>query len=103
MKIQNKTNPAAAQVESAKLNKAETKRGEKASAFDKLGGLGDASAVRVSDRAQMMAKAKEIASQDTIDEAKVARLQKLIDSGNYKVDSQAVADRLVDEHLLMPE
>lgn len=48
----------------------------------------------------MMAKAKEIAGQPmSVDEAKVARLQKMIDEGKYKVDADSVADRLVDEHL----
>src|SRR5579862_8429630 len=56
----------------------------------------DGSKVDVSQRAQMMAKAKGIASDNSIDEAKVARFQKLIDEGNYKVDSEKVADRLVD-------
>jgi flagellar biosynthesis anti-sigma factor FlgM len=52
----------------------------------------------------MMQKAKDIASQPmTVDEAKVARLQKLIDEGKYKVDSQSIADRLVDEHLAIPD
>lgn len=55
--------------------------------------------VNVSERAQMMQKAKDIAGKDSIDEAKVARLQKLIDSGQYSVDASAIADRLVDEHL----
>ncbi len=55
--------------------------------------------VNLSDRAQMMQKAKDLASGDSIDEAKVARLQKLIDAGQYKTDASAIADRLVDEHL----
>lgn len=59
--------------------------------------------VNVSERAQMMQKAKDIASADTIDEAKVARLQKLIDDGKYKVDAGKIADRLVDEHLEIPD
>lgn len=57
------------------------------------------SKVDVSSRAQMMQKAKEIASQSSIDEARVARLQKLIDEGKYKTDASAIADRLVDEHM----
>jgi len=60
--------------------------------------------VNVSERAQMMAKAKEIAgSPMSVDEAKVARLQKMIDEGKYKVDADAIADRLVDEHLTIPD
>ena len=62
-----------------------------------------ASSVDVSARAQMMNKAKSIASQDTVDEAKVARLQKMIDEGRYNVDASKIADKLVDEHLATME
>ena len=34
-----------------------------------------------------------------VDEAKIAKLQKLIDEGKYKVDAKAIADKMVDEHL----
>ena len=38
-----------------------------------------------------------------MDEAKIARFQKLIDEeGKYNVDASAVADKLVDERPLMP-
>lgn len=59
--------------------------------------------LELSERAQRMSKAREIASEQTVDEAKVARLQKMIDEGKYNVDASAIADRLVDQHLLMPE
>jgi len=61
----------------------------------------DAAKVNLSENAQKMQKAKEIASEQSVDEAKVARLQKLIDNGEYNVNASALADRLVDEHLLM--
>jgi flagellar biosynthesis anti-sigma factor FlgM len=65
--------------------------------------LSASSQVDVSSRAQEMRKAKELATpSDDVDEAKVARLQALIDSGKYKVDSEAIADRLLDEHSKMP-
>ena len=48
-------------------------------------------------------KAKALTDTQSIDETKVKRLQKLIDSGKYKVDAAAVADRLVDTHLKTPE
>lgn len=68
------------------------------------GGPSGAARVDVSDRAQQMQKAKEIAgSPDSIDEAKVARLQKLIDEGNYKVDAEGLADKLIDTHMQFPE
>jgi negative regulator of flagellin synthesis FlgM len=38
-----------------------------------------------------------------VDEAKVSRLQKLIDEGKYHVDADAIADRLVDSHLEIPD
>jgi negative regulator of flagellin synthesis FlgM len=65
--------------------------------------LGDSSKVEVSDRAQTLKKARELATPDnSIDEAKVARLQKLIDKGEYSVDASAIADKMVDEHMMLP-
>lgn len=50
-----------------------------------------------------MKRAKEIATpSNDIDESKVARLQKMIDAGEYRVDAEAIADKLLDEHLKMP-
>jgi len=64
---------------------------------------GGSAKVELSTRAQDLARAKELATpSNDIDEAKVARLQKLIDAGEYKVDAEAIADRLVDEHSKMP-
>ena len=63
----------------------------------------DAAKVNLSTRAQQMQKAKAIASEPSFNADKVARLQKMIDDGTYKVDSAAVADRLVDNHLLFGE
>jgi negative regulator of flagellin synthesis FlgM len=70
----------------------------------KTGGAADSTRVDVSERGQQIRKAKELASKDlnSVDEAKVARLQKMIDEGKYKVDAESIADRLVDEHLNMP-
>jgi len=60
------------------------------------------SKVSVSDKAQLMSKAKEIASKaDDVNMDKVKRLQQLIDNGEYKVNSEAIADKLVDEHLML--
>lgn len=58
--------------------------------------------VDLSSRAQEMARAKELATPaDDIDEAKVSRLQKLIDEGKYNIDADAIADRMFDEHSKM--
>ncbi len=72
-----------------------------AAGFDSIANS-DSAKVALSPRAQELKKAKELATpHGDINEAKVARLQKLIDEGKYKVDSEAVADRLVDEHFSM--
>ncbi len=97
-------NSLANNVESAKSTKAENKKtAGGAQGLGDLVGNQNSAKVNVSDRAQMMQKAKDIASSTSVDEAKVARLQKMIDEGKYKVDADAIADRLVDEHLRMPE
>jgi flagellar biosynthesis anti-sigma factor FlgM len=59
--------------------------------------------VDLSPKAQDILKAKALATPSSdIDEAKVARLQKMIDEGSYKVDAEAIASRLLDEHSKMP-
>ena len=64
----------------------------------------DASKVQLSDRAQLMSRAKEIATKASVDNSeKVARLQKMVDEGTYSVDSAGVADRLVDSHMEFPD
>lgn len=86
------------QKKSEKLDKLGNKVDKELSKAD----LGQAADVTLSERAQDAKKAKEIAknSSPDIDEAKVAKFQKLIDSGNYKVDAKKVADKLVDENLM---
>ncbi len=62
---------------------------------------GDSAKVDLSTRAQDTQRAKEIAmSANDFDQAKVEKFQKLIDEGKYKIDSKAIAERMVDEHLL---
>lgn len=64
-----------------------------------------AAAVRpeISEKARTMAKAKAMAKNaPDVREQKIAELKKRIASGAYKVDAEAVADRLVDDHLQMP-
>lgn len=64
--------------------------------------IGSSARLSLSPRAQELKRVKALATPDleSVDEEKVARLQKLIDEGHYKVDAEAVADRLVDEHLM---
>lgn len=71
----------------------------KADAVQNLGAT-QASKVDISKRAQDIRKAKEIAmAAPDVDEAKVSRLQKLIDEGKYKVDAAELADKMIDEQL----
>ena len=59
-----------------------------------------ATRVEVSPKAQEAKRIKELAmAAPDVDMAKVERFRNLIDSGQYKVDAQAVADRMVDDHL----
>lgn len=107
MKVSNKLPNAMQNAEAAKTGKtgsAESLLEGKKSKPSSLaaGGAVDSAKVDLSARAQEMRKAKELATpSNDVDEAKVARLQKLIDEGKYKVDAGAIADRLLDEHLKM--
>ncbi len=96
-----------AKVDSGKLGKTESAGAQGLKGDLKAGGganVSNSANVNLSERAQMMQKAKELASGPmTVDEAKVARLQKMIDEGNYKVDANSIADRLVEEHLTIPD
>jgi flagellar biosynthesis anti-sigma factor FlgM len=105
VKVTNKLGQGLQNIDASKTAKTKTDAKVSEQKSSLASKLGDTAKVNVSSRAQDMAKAKEIASKglDTVDEAKVARLQKLIDEGKYSVDSQAIADRLVDEHLNMGE
>ena len=111
MKVTNsKIGPSTPQVDTGKTGKAgktespTTARAKGAAEAETRAQIKDSTSVNLSPRAQQMQKAKEIArGDDGIDEARVARLQKMIDEGNYKVDSDKIADRLVEEHLLIPD
>lgn len=87
-----------------KADKSDKASGAKGADLKSLGEskVGDnASKVELSPRAQDMKRIKDIAtSGPEIDEAKVAKFQKLIDEGKYQVDAEALADKMVDEHIL---
>ena len=105
MKVSNKLPNAMQNAEAAKTTKVgvdalEGKKGKSA-----VVGADSAQSARVdlSPRAQDIKKAKELATPgEGIDEAKVARLQAMIDAGKYKVDAEAIADRMLDEQMKMP-
>ena len=106
MKISNtKIGPSTPQLDTAKTGKADGAAAKNKAAVqaEQRAEIKGSTNVNVSPRAQQMQRAKDIASVDTIDEAKVARLQKMIDEGSYQVDAESIADRLVDEHMLIPD
>lgn len=108
MKVSNKSPNALQNPETARTSRAGSAESLLDTKKTKGGGASgeamDASRVQLSTRAQDMARAKELATpSNDIDEAKVARLQKMIDQGAYKVDSAAIADRLLDEQMKMTE
>ncbi len=64
--------------------------------------LSDTGATKIdlSDRAQEAKRIQELATAaPDVDTEKVEKFRRLIDSGEYKVDAKAVADKMVDEHL----
>lgn len=106
MKVTNKSvGGTAGQLETGKAGKSDAARGLRHGSKAGTANIApkDGSKVDVSERAQMMQKAKDIASEQTVDEAKVARFQKLIDEGKYHVDSDKIADKLVEDHMLIPD
>ncbi|MCM2322874.1 MAG: flagellar biosynthesis anti-sigma factor FlgM [Oligoflexia bacterium] len=59
-----------------------------------------AAKTEISSRAKELAKAKEVAtSAPDVREEKIAALKAKIAAGKYNVNPEAVADRMVDEHL----
>lgn len=104
MKVSNPSTSNLKGMDTVQTNKTDTfKKSPGAKPGVDSAAVKDSSQVNVSTRAQALQKAKEIASDQSVDEAKVARLQKLIDEGKYKVDAQAVADKMVDTHMSFPD
>lgn len=95
-------------IRTDKSDKTKQKSGIDSTATEKSSAVGlpfsasnDSAKVALSTRAQDTQRAKEIAmSANDFDQAKVEKFQKLIDEGKYKIDSKAIAERMVDEHLL---
>ena len=65
-----------------------------------VGRGGNGASVEISEHAQLMKQASEIArNTPDIRRDKVEMLKKSIKDGTYQVESSKIADRLVDEHL----
>lgn len=70
---------------------ARSSRAAPANASKKSPSAGPASSVRAS----VSAEARSLADQGGIDQAKVERLRGLIESGQFVVDSQVIAERIL--------
>jgi negative regulator of flagellin synthesis FlgM len=88
---------AASSAKKADAAKKTEKKGP-VSATELLGS--PAASTEISGKAKEASKAKAIATQTPdVREDKIAALKARIADGSYKVDSKAIADKLVDEHL----
>ena len=91
-------------LDTARVDKVDLKSKTKAKGGANPEELSSAAKVDLSQRAQDMKKIKEAAmAAPEVNAEKVAKFQKLIDEGKYKVDANAVADKMVDEQLLFGE
>jgi negative regulator of flagellin synthesis FlgM len=86
-------------AETKKTDKTKLNGYEKSEAANSSASTGSANA-DISSRAKDMAKAKQIAA-DTPDvrEAKIAALREQIQNKKYNVSADAIADKLVDDHI----
>ena len=85
---------------SGKAGKAEAKKSEEGTGASSAGGIGATANVDISSEARTIAAASQAAKADASDEAKIARVKAMINSGTYKPDYGAVADKMVNETLL---
>lgn len=105
MKVTNNPSPNPyqneTQVEGAKGSLKTTKNSGLESALSNVSVASHLGAnVEISDGAQLMRQASDIAKATTdIRKEKVAELKKNIQNGTYHVEAREIADRLVDEHL----
>ena len=105
MKVNNSTIKNLANVSTDNVRETKNKGLTPSNGFDSklitADPLGSSAKVELSPRAKDMKRIKELALKaPDVDEAKISKFQKLIDSGKYKVDSAKVADKLVDDQLL---
>lgn len=104
MKVNPSTTANTGAVTAAQTKKSDkaglSKAGSEKGAISELD-LASSSKIELSPKAKEIKKATEIAKQGPdIDEAKVAKFQALIDSGKYKVDADAVAEKMLSEHIM---
>lgn len=80
-----------------------TDKGAEAAAASRAGTAAvDSGAAKpeISARAREFSQAKDVAAKaPDVREDRIAELKKKIASGNYQVNAQAIADKMVDEHM----
>ncbi len=88
--------------DAAKITRTNAAKGAKNKELGDIAVPNDVAKVDISKKAQMANKIRELATPnlDSVNEERVAHFQKLIDEGKYKTDAKAIADKLVDEHLI---
>jgi negative regulator of flagellin synthesis FlgM len=95
--VQGSETQASKKAEKAKAQSYEGKSGGAAGSIKS-----DSVNAEISTKARDMAKAKQIASDSSdVREAKIAELREKIQNKTYNVSADAIADRLVDDHLRM--
>lgn len=102
MKVTQNPSPNTTGLDKAKAaDKAQVNKGAEAQQRVPVSNAGQGgAAVDISDQAHLMKSAREIVySTPDIQADKVSDLKRRIKEGSYRVDSEAVADKLVDEHL----
>ncbi|MEQ1722726.1 MAG: flagellar biosynthesis anti-sigma factor FlgM [Pseudobdellovibrio sp.] len=100
----NTTDAKAAEKSAEAAKSGAVKKNSKTAEAAEAGSAGassQATKVELSSRVQDIKKIKEVAKNTPdVDAAKVEKFKKLIAEGKYKVDAKAVADKMVDEHLM---
>jgi negative regulator of flagellin synthesis FlgM len=96
----NQAGRATATDESSAARKTEKSRQAKSTQTSGASDSAGSTSAEISTRAREAAKAKAIAdAAPDIREARIAELKKKIANNEYNVKPEAIADRLVDEHL----
>lgn len=101
MKVNPSTTHSAQSSETSSSKKASrsSAASESASA-NRSSKLSDSYKAELSDRAREMSRAKEVAnSAPDVREDRVAALKRKIADGSYRVDADAIAEKMFDDHL----
>lgn len=95
------TSEVAGRVKVTHAHGGKSEKAAEASSNAKAADSGDAN-TEISAKGKEFAKAKAIANEaPDVREEKIAALKARIAEGKYKVDADAIADRMVDEHIKM--